>query len=243
LRFLNFFIKGENDRFTYIGTFDGYDGDVASNKCALNLHEALLYSLWKKDPLEFKYSFTDKLNEEEINNLDQYEQITSNDQKEKNDPVENVNSKENDEVSNNQVNSKEFLRTETRPKNVKAELYNELVNMTLSNLNSEERTMTKQYSDSFRYAYRQMDKLLSRGKYETSKKRWSGATAFTCLLESKREKNESWIHVANCGDVEAIAIINNSGKKSRKNYKLLTRLHTLSDCVRDREHIIQNGTF
>jgi hypothetical protein len=178
--------------------------------------------------------------------LDQYEQITPTDKKEDIDQKKTDSKEENkDKVVNKTVNFKENAETNvtTRPKNVKEELYNELVNSTLNNLNNEEKAMTKHFSDSFRYAYRQMDKLLSRGKYETCKKRWSGTTAFTCLLESKRDKVENWIHVANCGDVEAIAIINKSGKKSRKNYKLLTRLHTLSECVRDRENIIQNGTF
>jgi len=212
------------------------------------LHTALLYSLWKKAPLEFQYSFIDKSSDEEINNLAQFEQISQNDHKDRSDDLDgsvNTDSKETnlDEKVADKVNFKENDDTEIRVKNVKEELYNELVNSTMSNLNNEEKSMTKQFSDSFRYAYRQMDKLLARGKYETSKKRWSGTTAFTCLLESKREKNENWIHVANCGDVEAIAIINNSGKKSRKNYKLLTRLHTLSECVRDRESIIQNGIF
>lgn len=212
---------------------------MASNKCALNLHTALLYSLWKKYPLDFQYSFTDKLNEEEINNLDQFEPFDKSDLA----GTENADSKEtiDEKVANNKITFKENPDTEKKAKNIKEELYNVFVNSTMSHLNNEEKSMTKHYSDSFRYAYRQMDKLLSRGKYETSKKRWSGTTTFTCLIESKREKGENWIHVANCGDVEAIAIINNSGKKSRKNYKLLTRLHTLSDCVRDRENIIQNG--
>ena len=57
----------------------------------------------------------------------------------------------------------------------------------------------KKIHHSFSYAYRQLDKLLSRGKDETSKVRWSGITACTCIIEHRPNTNEGWIHISNCG--------------------------------------------
>jgi hypothetical protein len=65
---------------------------------------------------------------------------------------------------------------------------------------TEEEINQKKIHHSFTYAYRQMDKLLSRGKDETSKVRWSGATACACIIEHKRNNNEGWIHISNCGN-------------------------------------------
>jgi hypothetical protein len=66
----------------------------------------------------------------------------------------------------------------------------------------------KSYSQSFKYAYKQMDKLLARGKNEKSIKRWSGATACTCIIENSASSDDlvtdspssdAWIHISNCG--------------------------------------------
>jgi serine/threonine protein phosphatase PrpC len=94
---------------------------------------------------------------------------------------------------------------------------------------------------SFLEAYSKMDRLLARGTDERSISRWSGATSCTCIIEN--DPKGSWIHLANCGDVEAIVIVDNSANKSRikRNYKILTRLHTVNDCIADRQRIITNG--
>lgn len=67
-----------------------------------------------------------------------------------------------------------------------------------TNLTGEE-ISEKNFHKSFIYGYNQMDKLLSRGKDETSKVRWSGTTACTCIIENKTETSQGWIHIANCG--------------------------------------------
>lgn len=67
------------------------------------------------------------------------------------------------------------------------------------NYSEEELKILKVYKSAFKYTYKQMDKLLSRGKDEKSFKRWSGATACTCIIENRPKDNSSWIHLANCG--------------------------------------------
>ena len=72
-----------------------------------------------------------------------------------------------------------------------------------SELVDEDRRIHKIYKNSFKHAYRQLDKLLARGKDEKSRLRWSGATACTCIIENKKlpnDKSEGWIHIANCGN-------------------------------------------
>ena len=51
---------------------------------------------------------------------------------------------------------------------------------------------------SFQNSYKQMDKLLSRGRNERSKSRWSGVTSVSCIIENIENK-KSWLHIANCG--------------------------------------------
>lgn len=65
------------------------------------------------------------------------------------------------------------------------------------NYTEEEMKLVRIYRNSFKYAYRQMDKLLARGKDETSKVRWSGATGCSCIIE--KTDSGGWIHVANSG--------------------------------------------
>lgn len=65
-------------------------------------------------------------------------------------------------------------------------------------------TRNECFQRSFKYAYRQMDKLLSRGRDEKSQKRWSGASTCTCVIENRQTGNadspvEGWMHIANCG--------------------------------------------
>jgi hypothetical protein len=106
---------------------------------------------------------------------------------------------------------------------------------------SEKKNM-KLFKNAFKHAHIQMDKLLSRGKDETSKLRWSGTTTCTCIIESKINEdgvNGGWIHIANCGDVEAIVIldVSRSKLKHKRNYRLLTTLHDLNENVKEREKI------
>lgn len=69
-----------------------------------------------------------------------------------------------------------------------------------------EETMEKTYQRSFKTAFDLMDRLLARGKGETSRVRWSGATAFSCVIE-RREDGQGWIHFANCGKVFILKIV------------------------------------
>ena len=61
-----------------------------------------------------------------------------------------------------------------------------------------EPTRNECFQRSFKYAYRQMDKLLSRGRDETSQKRWSGASTCTCIIENRKSESsrvpsEGWL--------------------------------------------------
>jgi hypothetical protein len=61
----------------------------------------------------------------------------------------------------------------------------------------------KNIRNAFYCTYKQMDKLLSRGKNEKSRVRWSGATGATCFIEHIDENN-TWLHMANCGKIPLI---------------------------------------
>lgn len=61
----------------------------------------------------------------------------------------------------------------------------------------EEISVNEIYHRSFKQANQRMDHLLARGKDETSKVRWSGASNVTCLIEKRND--EAWIHLSNCG--------------------------------------------
>lgn len=144
---------GELENLTYFSVYDGYDGETASNKCAQQLHLALLYKL---SQLNSNIEFTrEKYIYDEINHLEKYSKPEA----------DNLS----DEIKKND-----------------------------SKL-SEEEIENRKFHQAFLYAYHQMDKLLSRGKDETSKVRWSGATATTFIIENKSETDEGWIHIANCG--------------------------------------------
>ena len=147
---------GENKNFTYCATFDGYDGDVASNRCIQQLHLAILYNLTKQKlntGLEF---IRDKFVYDEINYLEKYS------------------------------NSEDYSKIEDtwEEKNVAS---------------SRDEINQIDFNESFIKAYHQMDKLLARGRGETSKLRWSGCTGCTCIIENNPENDDGWIHIANCG--------------------------------------------
>lgn len=137
-------VFGENKSLTYLGTFDGYDGDVASAKCSLQLHLALLYQLSRMN-VGVEY-LKEKFIYDEVNYLNKYD--------------------ESGEDKEPAVADRTLSRTE-------------------------------RFQSSFGYAYRQMDKLLARGRDETSQKRWSGATSCVCVIENR--DGEGWIHMSNCG--------------------------------------------
>jgi hypothetical protein len=228
LKFKLFDKLGDNENLTYIGTFDGYDGFVASNKCSIHLHLGILHYLSKSSLNTNDYIKLGYYDEDEINNLAKY--YTS---KQDIDYFKEMKSiKPNS--SRNRINNENIF---------------DLNNVNdKDNLNDFEYRLIQEYRNSFKYAYKQMDKLLSRGKDETSKTRWSGSTGVTCIIENMPETKTSWIHVANCGDVEAIVITYDKNiKKYQKNipktrkYKIMTRLHTLNDCVQDRENLIKKG--
>ncbi len=156
---------GENKNLTYIGTFDGYDSDVASSKCLSQLHLALLSTLHKSNiGIEFAKDKFDAY--DEINHLNKYEL-----QQEEFSTAQSENSSHND--------------------------FNE-------NHSDDENFRLKCFKKAFKHAYRCMDKLLARGKDEKSLKRWSGATACTCIIDNNSLNNnnnnsDGWIHIANCG--------------------------------------------
>ncbi|CAF2637547.1 unnamed protein product [Rotaria sp. Silwood2] len=109
----------------------------------------------------------------------------------------------------------------------------------------------KTINDVYRLAYLKMDHLLSRGIHETSSVRWSGASAFTAVvvandnieellinLEDDNDEKQGHpvlghIHVANCGNVEALGI--RAGEVF-----LMSQKHTLSN-KRERERILETG--
>ena len=53
------------------------------------------------------------------------------------------------------------------------------------------------YRQSLLKAYKRMDRLLARGKGESSKVRWSGTTSCNCIIVKNDEGG--LIHIANCG--------------------------------------------
>lgn len=148
---------------TYIGVFDGYDGSVASSKCASQLHLALLKNISKFDKsIDYEKFYTknffDEKHFDEINHLEKYEIIKD----------------ENEQALDNTV-------------------------LTMNNDESNEiGTYVNNIKNAFNESYRNMDKLLLRGKNERSKVRWSGATAATCIIETL-DNNKTWLHIANCG--------------------------------------------
>lgn len=148
---------GNNPNLMYMGTFDGYDGDIASHRCSTQLHLALLEYLSKVDRSNVEFN-KDAYEFDEINNLNKYEKDATD--------------------SNSEVN---FAQTEGK-----------------ENKPDDQDPETKKYRDAFKYAYRQMDYLLARGKGETSKVRWSGATTCCCIIEKRQ--SDTWIHVSNCGN-------------------------------------------
>ena len=156
---------------TYIATFGGYDGDVATRKCASQMHLALLSYLERIEESDVKF-LKDKYVFDEINKLRKYEKF--NFTEDLDDYFEKTNEKRKQESENSDVDkaTRMYLRS---------------------------------FKYAFFYAYKQMDRLLARGKDEFSKVRWSGATACTCFIDSKpfidkeSHKDEKWLHVANCG--------------------------------------------
>lgn len=188
---------GENKNLTYIGTFDGHDGPIASEKCSSQLHLALLHDLAKVESLNIEY-LKEKFTYDEINHLNKYELIDETDFGENK-----------SEVAKDPSHSELFQK-------------------------------------SFKYAYRQMDKLLSRGSGETSQKRWSGAAACTCIIENRKTQNkmnpyEGWIHVSNCGDIEAVVILDTFNNPNGRKYEVLTCLHTFNAFEKDYERVKRRG--
>ena len=226
--------KGENKNLTYIGTFDGHDGDTASNKCAAHLHLALAHRLAQLDEPLVRETFAD----DEINHLDKY----------------NLNYEAEQEAAASKTPAAAAGATSTS-----ADQKVVVDQPLLDDLNGAARATqrpanSKEINDAFVYAYKQMDRLLMRGRDETSKLRYSGCTCATCLIEhvpaswptasaqvSRRSTStaspgplespgadessqllsattpeECWIHMANCGNVEAIMVCNDetlSGEK------------------------------
>ena len=192
--FCKFFLnikKGENRNLIYIGTFDGYEGNVASTKCVDQLHLGLLKSL-SSYAEHIKFDQT-KYTDDEINNLGKFAKTLL----DENQAMSQKTSLKDEET---QLNQSSFYNLELTSKSHQ-ELTKDL-GIPTESLTEEEKRNMKMFKASFKYAYRQMDKLLSRGKDETSKLRWSGSTTCTCVIENRIGETgakEGWIHIANCG--------------------------------------------
>lgn len=158
MKFYYFFCKGQNINKTYIGLFDGYDGNVSSTFCSKQLHLALLKNISKFDKT-VNFIKTEDALEDEINNMEKYEIVNK---------IESTHESRRSKHHENDDDDEQF---KAYLNNIKSAFYN---------------------------AYKQMDKLLSRGRNEKSKTRWSGATSVTCIIENIENK-KTWIHVANCG--------------------------------------------
>lgn len=160
---------------TYIGTFDGYDGDVSSNRCADQLHLGILNAMESIDKSRIKF-IKEKYHFDEINNLEKFDYLIKDD--------DSVSSKI---FSDYYQTSKSFSLNNFSTEELGYE----------SSFTEEEKILAKLYRYSFKYAYQEMDKLLAKGKGETSRVRWSGCTLCSCIIEKK--ENIGWIHIANCG--------------------------------------------
>ena len=231
---------GENQDLIYIGTFDGFDGNIASYKCVNQLHLGILQSL-SNNGYEIKFD-KKKFVYDEINNLEKFDK-----------------SIDQNSLANSRSLSKTSFKDE-QSQNTKNSYYDlDLTNKSHQELTKDfsictetfsenEKKNIKLFKNAFKYAHSQMDKLLSRGKGETSKLRWSGSTTCTCIIESKINEdgiNGGWIHIANCGDIEAIVIldVSRSKLKHKRNFRLLTTLHDLNENVKEREKIETIGNI
>ncbi|XP_067909289.1 uncharacterized protein [Heterodontus francisci] len=106
----------------------------------------------------------------------------------------------------------------------------------------------------FAKAFWKMDRILRLGRHESSKVRWSGCTAATCLLEpadpqspSTSEASEGsaesilkasmceigTLHIANAGDVHAVLCKNGKGYRLTENHSTSNR--------KERKRILQTG--
>lgn len=160
---------------TYIGTFDGYDGENSSLKCCSQLHLGLLEALESIDSSKIQF-IKEKYQFDEINNLEKFDY--SNQDQDEND-VKIL-------ADNNHIKRKfslkNFIDDEYSLDNSFTKLENNLI---------------QSYRNAFKYSFQEMDKLLARGQDETSKTRWSGSTACCCIIE--KIDSSAWIHIANCG--------------------------------------------
>jgi hypothetical protein len=71
---------GDNTNLTYIGTFNGYDGEIASRKCSSQLHLAFLFEFSRmySNIIKYERSIGDEINEYEydldLNKNDKFEE-------------------------------------------------------------------------------------------------------------------------------------------------------------------------
>ncbi len=184
-------IPGGNEKFAYVGLFDGYNGKTSSSLCREHLHDAILFEMSKllKD----------------MNNSDTEEALIN-------------------------------------------RLYTCMIDPLNNNYD------IKDIGDVYRLAYLKMDHLLSRGMHETSSVRWSGTSAFTAVIvvndnieellgdleeedddddERKPPVTLGHIHVANCGNVEALGI--RAGEAF-----LMSQKHTITN-KREHERVLETG--
>lgn len=160
---------------TYIGTFDGYDGDNSSIKCCSQLHLGLLQALESLDSSKIQF-IREKYEFDEINNLEKFD-YTNQDQDENDVKILT----DNDRIKKKFV-LKNFIDDESKFD---------------SSFTKHENDIIASYRNAFKYSFQEMDKLLARGHGETSKIRWSGTTACCCIIE--KVDSTGWIHIANCG--------------------------------------------
>jgi hypothetical protein len=140
---------------------------------------AILYKLSKLNHPIIDINFVKELFEfDEINNLEKNEKYQDQD-----------NFKEMRENSEKKENHQNNINIDNSDKS----------NDKIPKQQNEDILIDKHYRDAFKHAYNQMDILLARGKGETSKVRWSGATSCSCIIEKRGD--DTWAHIANCGKI------------------------------------------
>jgi hypothetical protein len=190
--------------------FDGYDGHMSAHKCIEQLHLALLSFYADHPSLNHRVVYAkDSFKRDEINDLDRFERgLPNNGSGGVTLSMASLGGAGSDKHRGK--SPKNSVRSRSSHHSSRHE-YLEIAGIEISNphteMSEEELRVTDVHKEAFKRAYKQMDKLLSRGKDETSKKRWSGATACTCIVENRpsesgdKADNESWIHLANCGKI------------------------------------------
>ncbi|CAD5122725.1 DgyrCDS11136 [Dimorphilus gyrociliatus] len=205
---------GNDPRKAYFAVFDGYGGHRAAHVAATELHHFLLHEMIKFDS-SIRCTCTINKASSAYIKKDHMEDHKSHCR-----PISSYSEKAKlHEISQDIV--QQIIESST--KKLQLEDINERAqNLTNKSLNDNKDDMyNSRISDCFKKAHFQTDLLLSLGKEENSKVRWSGCSTVTILVDSldrPRPVNESsssdinrveqigYMHIANCGDSEAMLV-------------------------------------